>query len=242
MANEYASLESQIGNDVCTVGDTEEIFWLKMSDDCQSKIKAGDLLVRQYRFRDAIEEYKKALRIKSDDAMLHIKIAGSYLTLFEYAQAVRHYTIALECGAKEETVAFYMGVKDFLQGKYKEAVENFEKADVHNGEMLISVIYWHAVSSLRLKKESGFLTMYNDGIDVGHHSAYKWAVRLFSGLEQVDNYAESASDLDNVIMLYGIAEYLRFQNKTEEAQGYITRLLTYSNVWPCIAYLAAYNN
>ena len=83
MENNYATLESQLGNDICTAKDTEEIFWLRMSDDYQSKVKAGDLLVKQYRFKDAITEYQNALRIKKDDFMLYIKLGGAYLTLFK---------------------------------------------------------------------------------------------------------------------------------------------------------------
>ena len=87
MKNNYATLGSQLDNDICTVEDTEEIFWLRMSDDYQSKLKAGDLLVRQYRFKDAITEYQNACRIKKDDFILYIKLGGAYLTLFKFEEA-----------------------------------------------------------------------------------------------------------------------------------------------------------
>ena len=82
MGNNYATLESQLGNEVCNVEDTEEIFWLKMSDDYQSKVKAGDLLVRQYRFKDAIKEYENACKIKQDDYMLYIKLGAISVLTF----------------------------------------------------------------------------------------------------------------------------------------------------------------
>ena len=55
---EKASLDSQLGNAPCTVEDTEEMFWLRESDDFQSRVALGNALAGQYRFRDAIAAYR----------------------------------------------------------------------------------------------------------------------------------------------------------------------------------------
>ena len=242
MGNNYATLESQLGNEVCNVEDTEEIFWLKMSDDYQSKVKAGDLLVRQYRFKDAIKEYENACKIKQDDYMLYIKLGGAYLTLFDFDEAQISYTNALKYGVKQENIAFYLGIKAFLKGDYSEAVSYFEKTSANNGEMLISVIYWHTIASLRCDVKPSFLEKYSKNIDVGHHAAYKTAVSLFAGEIEYSNIIIPETPLDAVIVLYGICQYLKYKSSSEEAKVYEEKLLDCKEVWPCIAYLAAYND
>lgn len=44
----HASLESQLGNAPCLCEDTEEMFWLRESDDYESRVKLGNLLSGQY--------------------------------------------------------------------------------------------------------------------------------------------------------------------------------------------------
>lgn len=242
MENNYATLESQLGNEVCNIEDTEEVFWLKMSDDFQSKVKAGDLLVRQYRFKDAIEQYKNAYKIKQDDYMLYIKFGGAYLTLFKFEEAENCYNSALKHNAKEENVAFYFGIMNFLKGFYSDAISYFKKANVDTGEMLISVIYWHTIASFRNGVEPSFLEKYNKNIDIGHHTAYKTAVSLFADEIEYSNIVIPEAPLDAVIVLYGICQYLKYKNESEEAKIYAEKLLKRKEVWPCIAYLAAYND
>jgi tetratricopeptide (TPR) repeat protein len=240
MENNFATLESQINNEPCNVEDTEEIFWLKMSDDYQSKVKAGDLLVKQYRFKDAIKEYQNAGDIKKDDFMLYIKLGGANLTLFNFEEAEKCYNNALKYGAKEENVAFYFGIMNFLKGNYSEAISFFEKVNVSNGEMLISVIYWHTIASFKNHSQPSFLEKYNENIDVGHHTAYKTAVSLFADKIEYNNIIIPKNSLDAVIVQYGICEYLKHKKQTREIKRYAEQLFKHTDVWPSIAYLAAY--
>ena len=242
MKSNYATLESQLGNNICTVKDTEEIFRLRMSDDYQSKVKAGDFLVKQYRFKDAITEYRNALEIKKDDFMLYIKLGGAYLTLFKSEEAEKYYSKALKYGAKEENIAFYFGVMNFLKANYSEAISYFEKVNANNGEMLISVIYWHTIASFKNDSQPSFLEKFNDSIDVGHHNAYKTAVSLFAEKIEYYNIIIPENSLDAVIIQYGICEYLKHKKQIREIERYAEQLFEHTDVWPSIAYLAAYND
>lgn len=242
MENNFATLESQINNEPCNVEDTEEIFWLKMADDYQSKVKAGDLLVKQYRFKDAIKEYQNACNIKNGDPVLYIKLGGAYLTIFNFERAITYYNKALECGAKEENVAFYFGIKEYLQGNFFEAIKNFEKTKIDNDEMLIAVIYWHTIASFRIGIKPSLLEKYNENMNVGHHTAYKTVVSLFDGQVALSDVIIPKSSLDATIVLYGIYEYSKHIKQTNDSDVYMQQLLTHTDVWPCIAYLAAYND
>ena len=71
----FASPESQYGGKGKVPADTEEIFWARMSDDYASRLKCGNLLVRQYRYREAVELYRKAERIRQDDPVLYLRMS-----------------------------------------------------------------------------------------------------------------------------------------------------------------------
>ena len=62
MEQRKASLDSQLGTARCEAEDTEELFWLRESDDYQSKAALGNALSAQYRFREAAESYLSAAR------------------------------------------------------------------------------------------------------------------------------------------------------------------------------------
>ena len=242
MKNNYATLESHLGNEVCTVEDTEEIFWLKVSDDYQSKVQAGDLLVRQYRFKDAISMYQNACNVKKDDFMLYVKLGGANLTLFNFEEAERYYNYALKYGAKEENIAFYFGIMNFLKGNYTDALSFFEKVDTNDGAMLISVIYWHTVASFRNETTPSFLEKFVADMDVEHHMAYRTAVLLFAEKIDYNSIIIPEIHLDAVIVQYGICEYLTYKRKPKEMSVCAEQLLKHTDVWPSIAYLAAYND
>lgn len=83
----YASIDSQLGTAPCLCEDTEEMFWLQESDDYASRVKLGNLLSEQYRFREAIDAYHTAEMIRADDPMLYIRLGGAYLTLQRFDEA-----------------------------------------------------------------------------------------------------------------------------------------------------------
>ncbi|MFQ7618693.1 hypothetical protein, partial [[Clostridium] scindens] len=89
--SKYASIESQLGNAPCFCEDTEEMFWLRESDDYKSRVRLGNLLSKQYRFREAIDAYHSAEMIRSDDPLLYVSIGGAYLTLRRFDEAKKAY-------------------------------------------------------------------------------------------------------------------------------------------------------
>lgn len=50
------------------------------------------------------------------------------------------------------------------------------------------------------------------------------------------------NDLDAVVAMYGIAGYFEHCGKSSEAEDVMRRLLRRKSVWPCISYLAAWND
>ena len=242
----YASLESQLGNAPCLCEDTEEMFWLRESDDYESRVKLGNLLAGQYRFREALDAYRTAERIRADDPMLFIRLGGAYLTLRLFDEAQRAYEKSLSLGGDEKSVAYPMGVWYYLQGKYQQAADSVAKVLPCGGEMEIAILYWNALCCMRGNLTDNLLPTYRDDMQVGHHTAYRSAVEVFLGkraAEEVLRLAEQdRNDLDAVVLMYGIAIYLEHCGKKTEVEAVIKSLLCRESVWPSISYLAAWND
>ena len=242
----YASLESQIGNTACECEDTEEMFWLRQADDYESRVKLGNLLSGQYRFKEAIETYHSAELIRDNDSMLYVRLGGAYLTIRDFDRAKEAYQKCVSINGNDKQVLYPMGVWHYLKSEYSKAAEYFSRILPCEDEMAISVIYWHALSCMQNNTEDNLINSYNDDMKVGHHTAYKDAVEVILGKASVNDIIAKLSDDDNdlnvVVTLYGILVYLENCGKKEYAKQVRDMLLKRNSVWPCISYLAAWND
>ena len=241
-----APLESQLGNSLCSIEDTEAMFWLRESDDYQSRFALGNSLAAQYRFKEAAAAYENALRIRQDDWKLQYSLGGAYLTVRQFDKAMAAYRRCTELGATEKVIAYPWGVSCYLQKDYGSAATWFEKVLPCDDEMAIAVIYWHTLSCYRTGSEPKLLRNYCKDMKVGHHTAYQLAVSVFfkeTDWEQAILQIEcEKSDLNYIISLYGLCGYLDHIGEHTRSNQYMAELLERDSVWPCISYLAAWND
>lgn len=241
-----ASLDSQLLGAPCFVEDTEDMFWLREADDYQSRVAYGNALAAQYRFKEAVEAYKNALKIRSDDWKLLSRLAGAELTLRRFDEAIARYHSCLKLGADKKVIAYPLGIGCYLQKDYEAAATWFEHCLPCDDEMAIAVIYWHTLSCYRCGRSPILLDAYHADMQVGHHTAYKLAVSVFCGESDLDNALakiENENDeLNFVITLYGLCGYLKSIGKKDESLMYLDHLLKRDEFWPCVSYLAAWND
>lgn len=241
-----ASLDSQLGTALCEAEDTEEMFWLRESDDYQSKVALGNALSAQYRFREAAEAYLSAARVRNDDPMLFIRLGGAYLSVFEFQAAYDAYKNALRFGASEKAVAYPLGIWHYLQGKYHDAAAWLEKCLPCGDEMAIAVIYWHCLCRLREQRDLDMLSELRQDMKVGHHTAYRDAVSLFAGEIAADTMMRELTreqdDLNYVIAAYGVSRYLLTCGDRARGTELLKKICSREKVWACISYLAAWND
>ena len=241
-----ATPESQLGAEICGVTDTEEMFWLRQSDDYQSKLRLADALTSQYRYRDAVDVFRDAEKIRADDPALYRRLGGALLTIRRFPQAYDAYQRYLKLGGKAQQVAYPLGIRHYLLGEYARAAESFTGCLPCGDEMLIAVLYWHCLCCLRLSAESDLLDRYRPGMNVGHHGAYARVVSVFVGdtslSDALDGLSDDENALDFCIESYGISRCLAAAGRIGEAAELRRRLLTRREVWPCVAYLAAWND
>ena len=90
-------------------------------------ILSGDNYLKQKQFEQAIEQYKKALEIDRDDATA-IKIGNCYKYLGQNTKAMEYYTTTLDINPINENAYFNIGLINYENENYEEAVANFSKA------------------------------------------------------------------------------------------------------------------
>ncbi|MBK5252201.1 MAG: hypothetical protein JJE29_06165 [Peptostreptococcaceae bacterium] len=240
-----APLNTQLGNEPCTVEDTGDMFWLRESDDYLSRFHLGNALAKQYRFREAVQAYQNAARIRTDDWKLFYSMAGTDLTLRHFEVAMAGYRRCLELGADRKMVAYPLGIACYLQNDYGRAMDWFTECLPCGDEMAIAVIYWHTLSCLRAGREATMLKYYHADMKVGHHTAYLLAVSVLCGESSWEQAAsalrQEQDDLNYVIAMYALCGHLDFCGKKSESEQCMNLLLEHDEVWPCIAYLAAWN-
>ncbi len=246
MSMDKARLESQLGNGPCDMEDSEEMFWLRQSDDYQSKVKLGGLLVGQYRFREAVDAYREAACIKNDDPMLFLRLGGACLTIRRFQEAFDAYQRYIALCGMDKKVSYPLGIWHFLRNDYTAATECLLRCVPCDDEMAIAVIYWHCIASFRSNQSPVLLEQYHDGMNVGHHGAYRLAVSLFAGAISLESalteFEPLKNDLDFCVATYGIACFLADHGDFDKRQELMQAVLDRSSVWPCISYLAAWND
>lgn len=242
----HATLESQLGNQPCLITDTEEMFWLRESDDYASRVRLGNLLAAQYRFRDAAEAYRQAARIRADDPMLYLRLGGACLTLLQFDEAENAYRKCRRLGGTNQMLAYPTGVRHYLLGEYDRAADRFASALPCPDEEAVAMLYWHALSCLRAHTEDRLSDACRADMQVGHHRAYKDALEVILGKVSAEDAFQRAEQtpnaLDAVIALYGIAVYWEECGRKKDALQAREALLARSSVWPCVSYLAAWND
>jgi len=239
----YASPESQYEGRGEVPADTEEIFWTRMSDDYASRLKCGNLLARQYRYREAVEVYRKAERIRQDDPALYLRMGGALLTLFRFDEAAECYERARELGMEARKLAFYFGFRDYLTGNWRAAAERFRDVLPTDEENTVSAVYWHTLSSVRAGTAPDLLVEVKPDMQVGHHTAYLRALDLFRGTISVKKLRREAeeerNDLNAAILFYGLSVFREGRGDEKQAAELRRETLARESVWPCVASLAA---
>ena len=243
----YASPESQYEGRGAVPADTTEIFLARMSDDYASRMKCGDLLARQYRYREAVKLYRKAERIRpavgQNDPALYLRLGGALLTLFRFDEAAECYLRARELGMEERKLAFYFGFREYLMGDWSAAAERFRAVLPTDGENTVSAVYWHTLSSVRAGTAPDLLGEVKPDMRVGHHTAYLRTLDLFRGTASADELFTEAEeervDLNAAILFYGLSVFWEGREDRTRAGGLRRKALARESVWPCTASLAA---
>ena len=215
------------------------------TQDYDGCIALGQALSRQFRYREAIEAYTEALVHRSDDrAALRLR-AGRYLSTLQLDLALSEFQRCLDLGADTVDCCYRMGLAYYYAGQFTAALEHFIRCFPRcDDEMRIAIIYWHTICAQRAGRELTLLKEYRPDMNVGHHTAYEKAMRVWVGLEDLAQaYIDADSETDDMeyaIVMYGLAYHPSISDS--EFCCALERILQRDSFWPCFAFLAAWND
>jgi tetratricopeptide (TPR) repeat protein len=220
------------------------MFWLQMNDDFQSKVRLGNLYSGQYRYKEAIQAFQKALQIK-EDVSVYAKLAGAHLTLRHFDEAKQYYQKCIVLTGNKKSGAFGLAIWSYLKKDYYSARAYFKEVLPCEDEMCIALMYWDALAASKEGKEPQLLQDYHPNMQVGHHTAYEQIVQYFNqdlSLEELCDFARSdPSSLNQAILFYGISVIYESLGQKDKQSEFQKATLACEDVWPCISYLACYN-
>ena len=243
----HAGWNSQLTGAPCEIADTAEISALRnAAADYDSLMALGDALTRQLRYREAAGAYTGALGHRPGDYPAIRNRAGRYLSTLQTEFAMRDLHYCLEHDGDEVDITYRLGLCRYFERLYAEAAQWFERCyPLCDDEMGVSVIYWHTICCYRMNTPPKLLGKYHIGMEVGHHTAYEKAVRVFAGAAPVKDIfdgLEHEEDMEYVITMYGLCRYLLNTGHIEMYERYMNLLIERDGFWPCFAYLAARND
>ena len=215
------------------------------TQDYDGCIALGQALSRQFRYREAIKAYTAALVHQPDDCVALRLRAGRYLSTLQLDLALSEFRHCLDLGAETVDCNYRMGLAYYYTGNYESALERFEQCmPLCDDEMGIAIIYWHTICAQRAGRELTLLKEYRPDMNVGHHTAYEKAMRVWAGGEDLTQaYIDADSETDDMeysVVMYGLAYHPSLSS--DECKKTLESILRRDDFWPCFAFLAAWND
>lgn len=253
----YETKESQIFGEEIKIEDTEDIIEAKTAilnnlNDYNLYINLGKAYNYHLRYKEAIDVFTKAIELDTNNYEGYRCRAPRYLNTFQFNKAYEDYKYCYSFDENSLDILYRLGLVEYLRRNYKEANEYFYKAlnleDI-SGEMLVAVIYWGALTSIRINSKEMlevFLSKFNLNMDVGHHTAYKMISEVLIDYRTVEevlsNMETEEDDLEYSIVMYGIYNIFLKKGRIKEAEICLDDLLKRDYFWAGFAYLAALND
>lgn len=247
-ADEHATPASQMGDGVCELMDTPEVSALKDTDTYEGLLALGKALCYQLRYREAVEVYTKAVEMRPRDIWAYRQRGARYISTLRPFEAFKDFLRCRQLGGDEMDISYRLGLCHYLAGDYIQGMKELEQAEpLCDDEMAVAVIYWHTLCAWRAGRSATLLRyVYRRGMEVGHHTAYDFAMAVAAGYVDVDKalvrLKAEKDDLEYSIMAYGVAAVLKQDGRREEADELIREIVRRDGFWISYAYIAAWND
>ena len=231
----------------CPLEDCSEVRALRKAGFYEELMELAYELSWQLRYRDAIKIYDWAVLLRPGEHEARRLRGARYLSTLQPEKALPDLRKAVELGADPGDTGYSIGLCYYFMGDYAAAMEEFEEVyPLFTAEMGVATMFWHTAAAIRSGKEPTLMKLYREDMDVGHHTSYRFAIRLLSGLmtpeEALTLMEQEEEDLEYAMMAYGTLLYCEREGDFEKAKELRERILRRDSFWIGYAYLAAWND
>jgi tetratricopeptide (TPR) repeat protein len=212
-------------------------------------IALGDAHAAVLNHREAIKIYDRAFELDKGNALLYQQRGHRFLSIRHFDQARADLEKAVGMDAKLAGAWYYLGVLDYVAGRFDRAASDFEKnlalqdGDVAKG---IGTVDWLYMSYRRGKQdEKAKLLLERVTPDLkieGNPRLYFNRLLFYKGLKKEDEIVAAAgSDIERTTLLYGIGNFHLYSGDKARARSSFERAVA-TEAWNGLAFIAAEND
>lgn len=209
-------------------------------------IGLGDAYAAVWNHRESIKVYDRAFELDKNNATLHLQRGHRYLSIRQFDKARLDLEKAVAMDAKLAGAWYYLGVLDYVAGRFSKAAADFEKNlalqddDVTKG---IGTVDWLYMSHRRGKQDEKAKTLLErvtpDLKIEGNPRLYFNRTLFYKGLRKEDELlAGTPSDIELTTLCYGIGNFHLVNGDKQKAREYMEKAVG-TTAWVGLAFIAA---
>jgi tetratricopeptide (TPR) repeat protein len=211
-------------------------------------IALGDALAAVQDARAAVEVYDRAFALDPQNALLHQQRGHRFLTLRHFDQARADLEKAVAMDAKLAGAWYYLGVVDYVAGRFDKAASDFEKNlvlqdnDVAKGIGTVDWLYMSYRRGKQDEKAKQLLERVTPDLEIeGNPRLYFNRVLFYKGLKTEEDLMKTAgSDIERTTLQYGIGNFRLCAGDEARARRAFADAVT-TSAWNGLAFIAAEN-
>ncbi|QQS45427.1 MAG: tetratricopeptide repeat protein [Acidobacteriota bacterium] len=220
-------------------------------------IALGRTQATTWHYNDAIETYTRGIKIAPNDARLYRHRGHRYISIRQFAKAVRDLEKAAKLDGQDFDIWYHLGLAHYLRGDFPKAVEAYKRcyavaeaarekspADAEGrDDSLIAISDWLYMTYRRMKDEAGaakVLERITPGMKVKENTSYYDRLLMYKGLKSEADLVnvEKATDLEIATLGYGVGNWHLYNGDREKAET-IFRKIVSGKYWPAFGFIAA---
>jgi tetratricopeptide (TPR) repeat protein len=218
------------------------------------------------RFREAIDIYRRGIRLHPGDARLYRHRGHRYITLRDFDRAIQDFeqAAALVAGRADEVepdglpnarniptstlqtnIWYHLGLAHYLKGDFARALDAYRvcMSVSTNPDMLVATSHWLYMTLRRLGRDAEAARVLKPivrGLDVIENGAYHRLLLMYKGEIPLDSLlsATSSAALDDVTTAYGVGAWYLYNGDVTRAREIFTRIVGTGN-WAAFGAIAA---
>jgi tetratricopeptide (TPR) repeat protein len=237
----------------------------KNPNDADAIIWLGRRTAYLGRYREAIAIFSEGIEKHPDDARMVRHRGHRYITLRQFAAAIRDLRRAAELvrGKPDEiepdglpnprnipttslqsNIEYHLGLAYYLDGRYEPALAAYERclALANNPDRLVSTMHWMWMTLRRLNRRAEaekLLDRLGTDMDIIENRAYHQLVMMYDGQIAIEELRkQDPATVDGATILYGIGNWYFVEGRPEEAWP-IWRQIVDGGQWAAFGTIAA---
>ena len=196
-------------------------------------------------FREAIETFTRGIAIAPNNAMLYRWRGHRYLSVREFSKAKADLNHGYALDSTNYGILFHLGVLNFVQGNFAEAVRMFTKAQPRapdGGELAGSTDWlWMSLARAgRLSAANAMLAKRPDTLPAPPGYAYAQRLKLYRGeLTPATLFTPAdTTDVQVATLSFGLGNWYLTRGDTASARTQFERAIR-SGGWPGFGFIAS---